>query len=170
MCIFSSSHFTTEMSQRNRLNRTSRTPRNKNHTHPNMSDNECKQSNTRHFCTIIQKRNKNVWCNLSIHPCCTKSVRYLLFLPLTLLFSSAFSYILIFEKCQSNELDGERASERKTRRKKCVICFVANVCAVTILSDVLTEYKRERPDAMLSFSLLFASSKNVRSRSFPCDE
>lgn len=52
------------MSQHNRLNRIRKA---KKHTlRACESDNGCKQSNTRHFCTIIQKHNKTVWYNL--HP------------------------------------------------------------------------------------------------------
>lgn len=57
------------------------------------------------------------------------------------------SLILIFKKCQSNESKIEK-------RKKCVIWFYIhrrmNVCTVTILSDVLMEYKTT-PDAILTW-------------------
>ena len=74
---------------------------------------------------------------ISIHRGCYKSVLS----PHSFLDTIVFFGIQLYFNFRKMSIEWARESE--TEQKMCHLFVVGNVCTVTILSDVLTEYKRE---------------------------
>lgn len=99
-------------------------------------------ANRQTYVIFFSKRNKKILSDLiSFHPLQKRAISFSTFFPWHYCFLRVRSFILIFRNCQSH-------GEQHKKKKKMCHLYLENVCAVTILSDMLTEYKATPRDQM----------------------